>query len=169
MHEVVAGRGLSYRVVLDRSLDRLVARSGAEIRLASAVPANLALADRAAALLPLEHSALIVRPGHLFDALHTLFNAVWAGAPPTPPDAPTGGSTGARAMANGSASRRVGPRSLPRSRRSCGPTRTVAFWRPTSAARTAPSMADAVGCRWPPIPSPPAGCVASKRCDRRGA
>ncbi|HCT81300.1 MAG TPA: transcriptional regulator TrmB [Micromonosporaceae bacterium] len=84
MHEAVAGRGLAYRVVLDVSLEFLSARIGdsAQTRLASEVPANLALADHAKALLPLNQAALIVRPGHLFDALETLFDAVWTSATP---------------------------------------------------------------------------------------
>jgi predicted transcriptional regulator len=58
---------------------------GETTRLSIGVPANLALADDRSALLPLDRSALIVRPGNLLNALAALFEAIWVMATPLAP------------------------------------------------------------------------------------
>jgi predicted transcriptional regulator len=80
-------RGLSYRLVCDTSA--LPAAGPAQIRLAHGVPANLALADQASALLQLEHGLLMVRPGRLLDSLVALFEAMWASSTPVSSPSPT--------------------------------------------------------------------------------
>jgi DNA-binding CsgD family transcriptional regulator len=69
-------------VALDLSLADLSVKGDAEVRLARDIPTDLALADRHSALIQLDQSVLIVRPGNLFDALEALFEAVWARATP---------------------------------------------------------------------------------------
>ncbi len=81
-----AGQGVALQVALDLSLPDLAIKGDAEVRLARDVPTNLALADRHSALVPLAHHALLVRPGNLFDALESLFDAVWARATPLAPE-----------------------------------------------------------------------------------
>lgn len=72
---------VSRRVVRDTSL--FPAPSGVnQLRLASNVPANLLLADHTTALMPLDTTAVVVKPGNLFDALDALFDAVWRTATP---------------------------------------------------------------------------------------
>jgi predicted transcriptional regulator len=75
------GGSVTRRVVRDTSLSPVPA-GVAQLRLASNVPANLVLADHTSALMPLEATAVIVKPGNLFDALDALFNAVWRNATP---------------------------------------------------------------------------------------
>jgi len=72
---------ISCRVVRDTSLSPAPA-SPNQLRLASNVPANLLLADHTTALMPLDTTAVIVKPGNLFDALDALFDAVWRNATP---------------------------------------------------------------------------------------
>lgn len=75
-----SGTSVPVRLVVDSSLPRV--SSAAQVRLSSNVPANLVLADRRTALLPLDTSAVLIRPGNLFDALDALFHAVWSAAIP---------------------------------------------------------------------------------------
>ncbi|HEX6684671.1 MAG TPA: helix-turn-helix transcriptional regulator [Candidatus Limnocylindrales bacterium] len=79
-------RGITYRLVCDTSAPWV--KGGAQIRLAHGVPANLALADRTTALMQLETSVLMVRPGRLLDALGALFEAIWSGATPVTSESP---------------------------------------------------------------------------------
>jgi predicted transcriptional regulator len=76
--------GAPRRIVRDTSLPAAPADASTDgqLRLAANVPANLVLADRARALLPLDATAVLVKPGNLFDALDALFNAVWQTATP---------------------------------------------------------------------------------------
>ncbi|HZM75556.1 MAG TPA: helix-turn-helix transcriptional regulator [Candidatus Limnocylindrales bacterium] len=78
-------RMVTYRLVCDTSAPW--GHDLAQTRLAHGVPANLALADRNTALLQLEQSVLMVRPGRLLDALGALFEAIWSSA--TPVNSPT--------------------------------------------------------------------------------
>jgi predicted transcriptional regulator len=72
--------GVRRRIVQDTSLPST--EPDADLRLAANVPANLVLADRTRAVLPLDRAALLVKPGNLLDALDALFNAVWQTATP---------------------------------------------------------------------------------------
>jgi transcriptional regulator TrmB len=73
-------------------------RGGEQARLTPTIPIKLAIADRTLALLPLvwtaaaQHSAVLVHPCGLLDALVALFESVWATASPlvvaTSSDAP---------------------------------------------------------------------------------
>ncbi|TWD74709.1 sugar-specific transcriptional regulator TrmB [Kribbella amoyensis] len=89
--------GVEYRVVYDNSAlaDPLLAasavshvRAGEQARIADALPTKLAIADREAALLPLDwatpahDAALLVHPCSLLDALVALFETVWSRASP---------------------------------------------------------------------------------------
>jgi DNA-binding NarL/FixJ family response regulator len=73
-------RGFSYRLVCNTTALSHV--DVAQTRLAHRVPANLALADRHSAVMQLEQSVLMVRPGRLLDALGALFEAIWSSATP---------------------------------------------------------------------------------------
>ena len=73
-------RAITYRLVCDTSAPW--GHEFAQTRLAHAVPANLALADRSTALLQLDQNVLMVRPGRLFDVLGALFEAIWHSATP---------------------------------------------------------------------------------------
>jgi predicted transcriptional regulator len=83
-------RTVTYRLVCDTST--AWGQEVAQTRLAHGVPANLALADRTTALLQLERSVLMVRPGRLFDALGVLFEAIWSSATPVSSPSPSVGS-----------------------------------------------------------------------------
>lgn len=69
-------------------------RGGEQARLTPTVPIKLAIADRTLALLPLvwtaaaQHSALLVHPCGLLDALVALFESVWVTASPLVADGP---------------------------------------------------------------------------------
>jgi len=83
-------RTVTYRLVCDTSAPW--GHEVAQTRLAHGIPANLALADRTAALMQLEQSVLMVRPGRLFDALDALFEAIWSSATPVSSRSPSAGS-----------------------------------------------------------------------------
>jgi sugar-specific transcriptional regulator TrmB/DNA-binding CsgD family transcriptional regulator len=99
--ETAIGRGVKYRVVLERAaFDKpgffdLVAESvqaGEEVRVRDSVPLRLVVADRQLALLPLAPTgddlgggALLVHPSGLLDALLSLFDLVWAQSNPMLP------------------------------------------------------------------------------------
>ncbi len=82
MPSSIAVPGLAMQVVVEASAAAPSYGEGVQTRLHHGVPANLALADNKSALLPLDRSALIVRPGNLLDALRALFDAVWTIATP---------------------------------------------------------------------------------------
>lgn len=89
--ERAAGRGVSYRVVIEREVLTLpsgireastaLAR-GEHIRVTAAVPTKLVIADRTLAMVPLtargaEPAALVVHASGLLESLMGLFEAVW--------------------------------------------------------------------------------------------
>ncbi|WP_267242176.1 helix-turn-helix domain-containing protein [Streptomyces sp. PR69] len=91
-----AGRGVSYRVVVEREalslpdgvagLSAALGR-GEQVRAAERVPTRLVIADRALAMLPLtgrraEPAALVVHASGLLESLSGLFEAVWREALP---------------------------------------------------------------------------------------
>jgi sugar-specific transcriptional regulator TrmB/DNA-binding CsgD family transcriptional regulator len=94
--DAAVGRGVSYRVVLERQafgkpgfVDMVAesVRAGELIRVADALPLRLVIADRSLALLPLAATdsdigggALLVHESGLLDALLHLFDLVWAAA-----------------------------------------------------------------------------------------
>jgi sugar-specific transcriptional regulator TrmB len=94
--EQAAGRGVRYRVVVERSVldlphgvTELSAALGRdeEVRVVDRVPTKLVVADRAQALVPLasptaEPAALVVRASGLLDLLSGLFESVWREALP---------------------------------------------------------------------------------------
>ncbi|MFI8258785.1 helix-turn-helix domain-containing protein [Streptomyces filamentosus] len=94
--EVAAGRGVSYRVVIEREvltlptgLLELSAALGREerIRVVDRVPTKLVVADRNLAMVPLtgrgaEPAALVVHASGLLESLMGLFEAVWREALP---------------------------------------------------------------------------------------
>jgi sugar-specific transcriptional regulator TrmB len=95
---VAVARGVSYRVVLERSVlesdegGRMLATSlvrDEQIRVMDRVPTKLMMADRAVAMLPLaamdapgEPAAMVVRAGGMLEALVGLFESVWRQALP---------------------------------------------------------------------------------------
>ncbi|MFF9915752.1 helix-turn-helix domain-containing protein [Streptomyces sp. NPDC013457] len=94
--ELAAGRGVSYRVVIEREvlslpsgIVELSAALGREeqIRVVDRVPTKLVVADRALAMVPLtgrgaEPAALVVHASGLLESLMGLFEAVWRDALP---------------------------------------------------------------------------------------
>ncbi|MFJ6523613.1 helix-turn-helix domain-containing protein [Streptomyces filamentosus] len=94
--ELAAGRGVSYRVVIEREvlalptgLLELSAALGREerIRVVDRVPTKLVVADRNLAMVPLtgrgaEPAALVVHASGLLESLMGLFEAVWREALP---------------------------------------------------------------------------------------
>ncbi|MBO0655652.1 LuxR family transcriptional regulator [Streptomyces triculaminicus] len=78
-----------HRTVVEHATAELGAHSGG-LRVVDRIPAELVIADRGTALLPLasgtaESAALLVRSGPLLDALVDLFEDVWhEGRPPLP-------------------------------------------------------------------------------------
>ncbi|MEU6813031.1 helix-turn-helix domain-containing protein [Streptomyces sp. NPDC046831] len=94
--EQAAGRGVRYRVVVERAvLDlpdgvaQLTAALGRDeqVRVAEKVPTKLVVADRALAMVPLtshtaEPSALVVHASGLLELLSGLFESVWRDALP---------------------------------------------------------------------------------------
>ncbi|MFE5482476.1 helix-turn-helix domain-containing protein [Streptomyces sp. NPDC056527] len=94
--ELVAGRGVSYRVVIEREVLNLptgiIELSAAlgrdeQIRVVDRVPTKLVVADRALAMVPLtgrgaEPAALVVHSSGLLESLMGLFEAVWRDALP---------------------------------------------------------------------------------------
>ncbi|MGW8062533.1 helix-turn-helix domain-containing protein [Streptomyces ziwulingensis] len=94
--EQATGRGVRYRVVVERSvldlptgITELTAALGRdeEVRVVDRVPTKLVVADRALALVPLtarssEPAALVVHASGLLELLSGLFEAVWQDALP---------------------------------------------------------------------------------------
>ncbi|MCT4352254.1 helix-turn-helix transcriptional regulator [Streptomyces sp. Je 1-79] len=94
--ELAAGRGVSYRVVVEREVltlpSGIVELSAAlgrdeQIRVVDRVPTKLVVADRALAMVPLtgrgaEPAALVVHASGLLESLMGLFEAVWRDALP---------------------------------------------------------------------------------------
>ncbi|NEY34431.1 helix-turn-helix transcriptional regulator [Streptomyces sp. PRKS01-65] len=94
--EQAAGRGVRYRVVVERAvldlpqgLTELTAALGREeqVRVVDRVPTKLVIADRTLALVPLtarsaEPAALVVHASGLLELLAGLFESVWRGALP---------------------------------------------------------------------------------------
>ncbi|MGV9629695.1 helix-turn-helix domain-containing protein [Streptomyces sp. NPDC003487] len=94
--EQAAGRGVRYRVVVERSvldlphgLTELTAALSRDeqVRVVDEVPTKLVIADRALALVPLtsrsaEPAALVVHASGLLELLSGLFESVWHGALP---------------------------------------------------------------------------------------
>ena len=95
--ETAVGRGVSYRVVLERAnLERpgffegAVAsiQSGVEARVTQSLPLRMIIADREIGLVPLAAAdgadqgggALLIHRSGLLDALQTMFDLVWQGA-----------------------------------------------------------------------------------------
>ena len=91
---VAVARGVSYRVVLERSvletpggslpLTAALAR-GEQVRVVDRVPTKLMMADRSVAMLPLtpmgapgEPAAMVIRAGGVLEAMVGLFESVWA-------------------------------------------------------------------------------------------
>ncbi|MEU6588267.1 helix-turn-helix domain-containing protein [Streptomyces sp. NPDC046881] len=99
--EQAAGRGVRYRVVVERSvldladgLTELTAALGRDerVRVVDRVPTKLVVADRSLAMVPLtsrttEPAALVVHAGGLLDLLAGLFESVWREALPLRLDA----------------------------------------------------------------------------------
>ena len=101
--EVALGRGVTYKVVLERAAFEkpgffdLVTESvhaGEQVRVRESVPLRLVVADRQLALLPLFPTgddlgggALLVHPSGLLDALLALYDLVWDQANPILPTA----------------------------------------------------------------------------------
>ena len=99
--EQAAGRGVRYRVVLERAvLDLPDGRTelaaalgrGEEVRVVDRVPTKLVVADRTLALVPLtshtaEPAALVVHASGLLELLCGLFESVWRDAHPLRPGA----------------------------------------------------------------------------------
>ncbi|MDG9717778.1 LuxR family transcriptional regulator [Streptomyces sp. DH24] len=112
--EQAAGRGVRYRVVVERAvldlpdgISELTAALGRDerVRVVERVPTKLVIADRALALVPLtsptaEPAALVVHASGLLELLSGLFESVWrdglplrlgaAGVTEERPDAPDG-------------------------------------------------------------------------------
>ncbi|MFE7857154.1 helix-turn-helix domain-containing protein [Streptomyces sp. NPDC057403] len=93
--EQAAGRGVRYRVVVERSVldlpDGMTELSaalgrGEEVRVVDRVPTKLVLADGSLALVPLAHAAepaaLVVHASGLLELLSGLFESVWRDALP---------------------------------------------------------------------------------------
>ncbi|RFU85009.1 helix-turn-helix transcriptional regulator [Streptomyces triticagri] len=94
--EQAAGRGVRYRVVVEREvltlptgLTEMTAALGRneEIRMVDAVPTKLVIADRSLAMVPLtsrktDPAALVVHASGLLESLSGLFEAVWRDALP---------------------------------------------------------------------------------------
>lgn len=94
--EQAAGRGVRYRVVLERAvldmpggLTELTAALGRDedVRVLDTVPTKLVVADRALALVPLtshapEPTALVVHASGLLELLYGLFESAWRDALP---------------------------------------------------------------------------------------
>ncbi|MFF9819129.1 helix-turn-helix domain-containing protein [Streptomyces sp. NPDC014006] len=94
--EQAAGRGVRYRVVVERSVLDLpygfteltaALSRGEQVRVVDEVPTKLVVADRALALVPLtsrraEPAALVVHASGLLELLAGLFESVWRGALP---------------------------------------------------------------------------------------
>ncbi|MEV7286260.1 helix-turn-helix domain-containing protein [Streptomyces sp. NPDC093252] len=94
--EQAAGRGVRYRVVVERAVldlpdgvSELTAALGRdeEVRVADRVPTKLVIADRSLALVPLvspsaEPAALVVHASGLLELLSGLFESVWRDALP---------------------------------------------------------------------------------------
>lgn len=94
--EQAAGRGVRYRVVVERSVldlpDGVTELSAAlgrdeQVRVVDTVPTKLVVADRALALVPLtthtaEPAALVVHESGLLELLSGLFESVWRDALP---------------------------------------------------------------------------------------
>ncbi|GHD90692.1 helix-turn-helix transcriptional regulator [Streptomyces naganishii] len=94
--EQAAGRGVRYRVVVERAVldlpDGLTELTTAlerdeQVRVADSVPTKLVVADRALAMVPLtshtaEPAALVVHAGGLLELLSGLFESVWREALP---------------------------------------------------------------------------------------
>ncbi|MBQ1099527.1 helix-turn-helix transcriptional regulator [Streptomyces sp. b94] len=94
--EQAAGRGVGYRVVVERSvldlptgITELTAALGRDeqVRVVDRVPTKLVIADRALALVPLtarssEPAALVVHASGLLELLSGLFESVWRDALP---------------------------------------------------------------------------------------
>ncbi|MDQ0384619.1 sugar-specific transcriptional regulator TrmB [Streptomyces sp. DSM 42143] len=94
--EQATGRGVRYRVVVERSvldlptgITELTAALGRDeqVRVVDRVPTKLVVADRSLALVPLtahssEPAALVVHASGLLELLSGLFEAVWRGALP---------------------------------------------------------------------------------------
>jgi hypothetical protein len=94
--EEAAGRAVTYRVVLERSvvtgpngMTELSAALGRneQVRVVDRVPTKLVVADRALAMVPLTHrlaqpSALVVHASGLLESLMGLFEEVWRQAMP---------------------------------------------------------------------------------------
>ncbi|MEU6985940.1 helix-turn-helix domain-containing protein [Streptomyces sp. NPDC046324] len=94
--ELAAGRGVSYRVVIEREVlslpSGIVELSAAlgrdeQIRVVDRVPTKLVIADRTLAMVPLtgrgaEPAALVVHASGLLESLMGLFEAVWRDALP---------------------------------------------------------------------------------------
>jgi len=91
------GRGVSYRVVVERALLEkdggvpnvaAALTAGEEVRVAEQVPIKLVIADRSLAILPMAEdaadlpAAVVVHPSGLLDALQALFDATWEHAWP---------------------------------------------------------------------------------------
>ena len=99
--EVALGRGVTYKVVLERAAFEkpgffdLVTESvqaGEQVRVRESVPLRLVVADRQLALLPLFPTgddigggALLVHPSGLLDALLALYDLVWEQSNPVLP------------------------------------------------------------------------------------
>jgi predicted transcriptional regulator len=91
------GRGVSYRVVVERALleqdggvpnATAALTAGEAVRVAERVPIKLVIADRSLAILPMAEdaadlpAAVVVHPSGLLDALLALFDATWEHAWP---------------------------------------------------------------------------------------
>ncbi|AYN38756.1 helix-turn-helix transcriptional regulator [Streptomyces dangxiongensis] len=101
--ERAAGRGVRYRVVVERAVLDLpygpaeltaALGRGERVRLVDRVPTKLVVADRSLALVPLtsktaEPAALVVHAGGLLELLAALFGSVWRDALPLRLDAGT--------------------------------------------------------------------------------
>ena len=99
--EQAAGRGVRYRVVIERAvLDLPDGRTelaaalgrGEQVRVVDKVPTKLVVADRTLALVPLtshsaEPAALVVHASGLLELLCALFESVWRDAHPLRPGA----------------------------------------------------------------------------------
>jgi sugar-specific transcriptional regulator TrmB/DNA-binding CsgD family transcriptional regulator len=95
--EVAVGRGVSYRVVVERAnlelpgfFEGAVAsiNTGVEARVTESLPLRMIIADRQLGLVPLFSAdqrdqgggALLIHPSGLLDALQMMFDLVWQGA-----------------------------------------------------------------------------------------
>lgn len=91
---VAQGRGVSYRVVVERKvLERpgFVSQAqssvsgGMQVRIARSLPLRLVIVDRELGLVPMaatgdDHGALLIHPSPLLDGLQGMFDLVWQGA-----------------------------------------------------------------------------------------